>query len=396
MRVASVIAEFNPFHNGHEYHVTQSRRALGADYVVIILSGQFVQRGEPAMFDKYARTKAALLCGADLVLELPIYYATASAKGFARGAISTLSASGIVDFISFGSESGDLSLLKKAANFMASEPPEFSAHLRKYMSSGYSFAKARSLALESISPELAHTLAGSNNILAVEYLLAMREYPMAAFTIKRYWDDNSKSLDVPFPSATAIRSAIRESRPEAAESLVPADAKFLLNEPVMGWENFSDLLLFRLLDMDTEDLSGIMDMDAGLCARFIKALHSGTVEDLIFEVKSKDHTLTRIQRAMLHVLLSMKQREYDALIRRPLPPYIRVLGFDRNAEPLLKQLAKKSRVPVIMNLKNAPALDSQGQSLLEKELFASDMYYLARGDLTGRRSEFSKPLVIVE
>ena len=217
MKTVGIIAEFNPFHKGHEYLIRTLKKETGSDYAVIVMSGDYTQRGAPAIFDKYTRTKMALLSGADLVLELPLYYSTSSAEFFAGGAISLLNGLSCIDYLGFGSESGDTSSMRQIASVLADEPSEFADAIKENLKSGMNYAAARSAALSSYLDTDASLIANPNDILGTEYIKALliQNSPIAPVTIKRigasYNDDTLSEDSNIFSSARAIRLALEDN-----------------------------------------------------------------------------------------------------------------------------------------------------------------------------------------
>ncbi len=408
MNVTGIIAEYNPFHNGHLYHLTQARRETEADFLVVLLSGDFVQRGEPAILDKWTRTQMALLCGADLVLELPAFAATGSAEYFARGAISLFSASNLIRFLSFGSESGDLASLSRAASFFAHEPASYQKMLRQELKKGLSFPIARQNAFSSwqqqtenhfpLAPvqtqdskktdDLSVLLSFPNNLLAIEYLKALYRLksPILPHTLTRVGSGyHDVSFVGQFGSASGIRNAISSSGTlDSVKSQLP-DGVFDLwqtswaqSSPI-GLEDFSSLLHYRLLSFSERfELSDFYDLSPDLADRIFRIRQSYTTfSEFAMLLKTRQLTYTRVSRSLIHLLLNMKQKTADAFFENA-AAYFRILGFRKSATPLLAALKKKSDLPIITKLADArQLLNASALSVLHQDLYNSAVYHAA-------------------
>jgi len=356
MKAAGIIVEFNPLHDGHIEHINETRRLTGRSQIIAVMSGNFVQRGEPAIIDKWQRTKMALEAGVDIVIELPVPYVISGADYFARGAVNLLAATKVVDALCFGSESGEITPIKEAGRILAHEPPEYKEALRHALDKGLSFAAARGAALNAIlesTPE--GLLTKPNNGLGMEYCKALWQlgWPMEVFTSYRAPGG---------PSATAIRK-------KAADTVVRL-------------EDFSEI--FRYLLCTTNP-----NMGEGLENRFRRYAKDYTsLTPILDAVKTKRYTYTRLQRAVLGVVLGITPPKAD-------PPYIRILGFKRDAATLLGELTKKATLPV---LTTGPAMDSlkgAAANLLAKELEVGDVYNLVANGRTSHKHERGLPIIKV-
>ena len=373
MKTIAIISEFNPFHSGHLYIINRAKSL--AENVVILMSGNFVQRGEPAIFDKYARARTALLSGADLVLELPAVYASASAEIFAAAAVGILARSGVADTVLFGSECGDLELLYKTASALASETPEFKNALKQSLARGLSFAAARDMAA-SLPGNSINLLKTPNNILAVEYIKSIirQKLQITPLTVKRTSNVSAKNV------RAAILNGDYIHMPENCAEILKKSAPCVYND-------FSAALHFALKTRD--ELSGVLDISEGLENRILKAAAKNyLISDIVAAAKTKRYAYTRIQRAVLHILLDIHKSDVSE------PEFVRVLGFRKEKSELLKELTEKSALPVIINLKNSNITKS-----LKKEIIINDIYYTAAAAKTGaavkKGAEFSKELVFV-
>lgn len=383
--ITGIIAEYNPFHNGHAYQIEQARLLTGCDFLVVVMSGDYVQRGAPAVFDKYTRARMALACGADLVLELPVACSCASAEFFASGAVSLLDGLGCVDFLCFGSESGDLQSLLAPARILAKESPVFQEALRRGLSLGLSFPAARKEAFRACAsnPDI---LDLPNNILGIEYLKALlqRESIIKPVTIKREGQGyHDTLLDSGFASASGIRRFLKQE--EAPLSALPA-LKESLPDPVMEvlkdtlahtlpvWEeDFSMLLRYELLRQSASDLTRYADISPDLGRRLKNCADKfSSFSEFAALVKTKDVTYTRITRALFHILLNLTEEDTRKSVSMP---YARILGFRKDHSRILGLLKKNSRIPIIpkaADYKNYLTPDLQ--LLFEKDLFAANLY----------------------
>lgn len=370
MKIAGIIAEYNPFHTGHAYHMEKTREKCGADYIICVISGHFTQRGEPAVYDKWARARAALQNGADLVLELPFFYATQSAEGFASGGVRILDALHCVDFLSFGAENADIGAMERAASILADEPPEFQSALKNALSKGVSFPAARAEALCSALPGTAESLwTQPNNILGIEYLKALHRAKsrIEAVSIAREGASySSTGLHAKFSSANAIRAAIRDGNP-ACVPFVPGYAEY--GDPVFP-EAMFPFLLFSLRRMGVKGVGKIEGVSEGLEYRICEAARAAAdYTDLVEKIKSKRFTYTRIQRVLLYCLFGVTKEKAAALKNESL--YARVLGVREQSLPLLSLISAESAVPVVTKASGFPDSD-----LFRLDVLATDVYSL--------------------
>lgn len=383
--ITGIIAEYNPFHNGHAYQIEQARLLTGCDFLVVVMSGDYVQRGAPAVFDKYTRARMALACGADLVLELPVACSCASAEFFASGAVSLLDGLGCVDFLCFGSESGNLQSLMEPARILAKESPVFQEALRRGLSLGLSFPAARKEAFRACAsnPDI---LDLPNNILGIEYLKALlqRESIIKPVTIKREGQGyHDTLLDSGFASASGIRRFLKQE--EAPLSALPA-LKESLPDPVMEvlkdtlahtlpvWEeDFSMLLRYELLRQSASDLTRYADISPDLGRRLKNCADKfSSFSEFVALVKTKDVTYTRITRALFHILLNLTGEDTRNSVAMP---YARILGFRKDHSRILGLLKENSRIPIIPKAADYKTyLTPDLQPLFEKDLFAANLY----------------------
>ena len=405
MKIVGLITEYNPFHAGHLYHMQQARELTGADYCVVLMSGSFVQRGEPAIFDKYLRTKTALLAGADLVLEIPAAFSTASAHEFAAYGVALLSAIG-VDAVVFGSECGQIEILKQAAYALNYESAEFQERLRKGLKAGLTYPQARAKALE-MEDTWASVLSSPNNILGIEYLRAAEDLHslMEFYTISRkgsgYHEDTL--ADANFPSASAIRGIIRNSLSKDKDLLdilashLPAVTHPAYTGAVPVFvDDFSELLNAAILQMQAT--FSIADLSPELAARLAKPPYFPlSFEERIQALKTRQLTYTRVSRALLHLVLGMCEEDISRWKDEGYALYARILGFRRQSSPLLSCLHKKSSIPLITKMADASqSLAPSALALLEQEVYASHLYQTVRMKRSGVfQNEYTEGLVFV-
>lgn len=405
MKIVGLITEYNPFHAGHLYHMQQARELTGADYCVVLMSGSFVQRGEPAIFDKYLRTKTALLAGADLVLEIPVAFSTASAHEFAAYGVALLSAIG-VDAVVFGSECGQIEILKQAAYALNYESAEFQERLRKGLKAGLTYPQARAKALE-MEDTWASVLSSPNNILGIEYLRAAEDLHslMEFYTISRkgsgYHEDTL--ADANFPSASAIRGIIRNSLSKDKDLLdilashLPAVTHPAYTGAVPVFvDDFSELLNAAILQMQAT--FSIADLSPELAARLAKPPYFPlSFEERIQALKTRQLTYTRVSRALLHLVLGMREEDISRWKDEGYALYARILGFRRQSSPLLSCLHKKSSIPLITKMADASqSLAPSALALLEQEVYASHLYQTVRMKRSGVfQNEYTEGLVFV-
>lgn len=355
MSAVGIISEYNPFHAGHAYHIAEAKRLTGADYAVIIMNGDFVQRGEPAIFDKYTRTRQALEGGADLVFELPVRFGISSAGDFAMGGVLALDSLGFVSSLCFGSETGDIEPLQKAAAALEEEPPVFRELLDRSLRQGLSFPAARSLALSATTHLDPGILNEPNNILGIEYCLALRRRhsPIQAVTIARkgqsYHEETRAGKEV-YPSATSLRSQIRHKK----------------ETPHLTLSDFSQAIGYSLLA--SGDLCRYKDITPDLADRIQKYLPVyREAETLIDQCRNPSLTTARIRRSLLQCLLKIEKTEMSM-------PYLRLLGMKKETSSLLTQKENASCQILSRLAMDSRRLDLTSYALWQKDLFASDLY----------------------
>lgn len=389
MKVAGLITEYNPFHNGHLYHIQKAKEATGADALLVVMSGNYVQRGAPAMLPKRIRTEMALKAGASAVLELPVCFSLGSAEYFAAGAVSLLDKLNCIDSICFGSECEDSKVLESIADILAEEPDRYRVRLQEALKEGRSFPLARQTAIkEYLKGGIPNTvLKYPNNILGVEYIKALRlmKSSIKACPVKRvgsgYHDEN---LNKDYSSASAIRRLI--SCNENSDILpclkeqVPSFCIPLLKDtygrryPVHS-NDFSLLLKQRLLSESSDSLTRYMDVTENLANRMINHLDDFITFDRFCEkIKTKDMTYSRISRCLFHILLGITEKDMHLYKRNGFCQYARILGFRKDGASLISILKKQSAVPLVTKLTRTELLSNAGRKMLSLDISSSNLY----------------------
>jgi len=397
VNILGIITEYNPFHNGHKYHIEEAKKKTNADFTICIMSGHFLQRGIPAVIDKWTRAENALRNGVDLVIELPTVYSLNSAEYFAEGAIKLLNATGITDYVVFGSEKGTIDNFYKISQIYAQEPEKFVFQLKENLTKGLSFPKARRNALEEYLGEELNLDSKPNNILGIEYLKAIynTNSTIKAETIKRIQNDyNDSNLTGEISSATAIRKKLEENcEIKSIKKSVPLSTynslKKFENDLVFK-KSFKNLIFYKIRALSTEDLSKIHDVSEGLENRIKeKALNCNNLEELILAIKSKRYTYTRIQRILFKALLNIENSDVEHN-----PRYLRILGFNKKGQKIIRKLNESSHLPIITNLKNYEPQDAVARSMIEKDILATNIYQLAKNKKTGNLDFLNSPVII--
>lgn len=376
MKTVGIIAEYNPFHNGHQYQLEQARRLTGADYCIVVMSGNFVQRGDPAIFDKYTRTKAALSCGADLVIELPVCYATSSAEGFACGAVALLDHLGC-DYLCFGSECGSVEDLKTVAEILAEEPPLYQTYLQEALRKGATYPAAVCEALSRFEDkdlcDLTSLLESPNNLLGIEYIKALirRKSSIKPVTVTRIGQGYHDAVATEaFSSATAIRNGIREGADKSALSQwIPTNAlDFYHTEYALWADDFSSIFHYkRLYTSDFQTYAGISEDFANRLSTF--ALNPMEFTALVQELKTRQLTYGHVSRGLLHLLLNIRKTDMELGASCGHAPYLRILGVRKASTPLLRQIKTHTDLPLINKV-----ADAAPDRLLELDIQAAHLY----------------------
>ncbi len=382
MKTIAVIAEFNPFHNGHLHLIKTCKEQLKADRCLVIMSGDFVQRGAPAIMDKFTRTQMALSAGADAVFELPIYYSTGSAEYFARGSVSILDKLGLVDYLCFGSECDDIAALTRCAEALNNESDEYKKALSDNLQSGMSYPSARAKALSQVTKMDETLLSEPNNILAIEYIRAISEFnsKIIPFTVKRIGEGYNSDKLAPYASATAIReSLLSEKDLSKICSSVPDFCHEILGSYDGSYATanaFSEFLKYRLILEKNRGFEKYLDVTADLSNRISDAVEkAGTFDDFCSLIKSKNVTYSRVSRCLLHILLNITADNMQEYKEEGYTSYGRILGMKESSSDLIRDIKKTSSIPVFINLKEAnSSLSPLQKRLFDETLTASELY----------------------
>lgn len=388
--VLGIVAEYNPFHNGHLYHLNESKKQANADYVIAVMSGNFVQRGDVSIIDKWSKAEMAIKNGVDLVIELPTLYSISSAENFAYGSMKILDSLGIVNAISFGTEQADVNILDKFADVLFNEPKEYISVLNHELSKGISYPKARENALLIYLNDIrryANILSSPNNILGIEYLKALKKLgsPIIPIAIPRNAVGyNSTSPVGNFASATAIRQMLISRNTNNLHKLVPESSYEILNNCISNGQYVASIsqyekeIIYILRKMSVEEIANIPDVTEGLENLIKEAANScNNIQEFINIVKSKRYTQTRIQRILVYALLGITKKDMATLNKTA--PYIRVLGFTSKGRDLLSAISQENpKLNIITSVKKF--IDNSTNrnllSILEKDIFATNVYTL--------------------
>jgi len=439
LKILGIIVEYNPFHNGHLYHLFKAKETTGADYVVAVMSGNFLQRGEPAIIDKWARTKMALNAGVDLIIELPFVFSTQDANGFAFGAVKLLDSLQIIDYLCFGCETDNLDTLYSISNFLHIEPQKYKELIVCNSKNGYEFPRARAQALceyhrifgidglEKISPlELSKLLKYPNNILALEYIkhLLNIKSKIKPIAIKRMGASyHQKNIKGNISSATSIRNEILNNLSSLKTNPFMLNDKIKSTIPQSGFpvlekelregrgpitlDSYRQYILATLRRTPLEDISRVQGVTEGLENRIKKAsLKSCTVEQLINSIKTRRYTRTKIQRIILHLMMNLSKKDVKTFNRCG-PLYVRVLGFSKKGKTLLRTLKKSSSTPLISKLSNYlrqtiseenSTIQNKLIKMLDHDILATDIYVLGNEKAEDRvaRLDFTHKIMMKE
>lgn len=397
MKIAGIVAEYNPFHTGHAYQISETRRILGEDSAIIaVMSGNWVQQADCAIADKWTRTRLALMGGADLVLELPTVFSISSAEKFAQGAVGILSASGVVDTLSFGSECGDVDALRAAAVWL--DKPEYHDAVARLAGEGLPFATCRQQAVELLAGEsVGHVLARPNNNLGVEYIRALNglNSDIQPITVRREGaahnsvvavltpnPEDSRKYMPQFLSATDIRHNLLDGNWDRMEPyLVPGGRSILEDNTIglPGLERVSRAMLARVRTMTAEDWGRLPDSGAaeGLPQRLEKAGRQCIDMGEFFKLaRTKRYTHVRLERLVLWAFLGLTETDRPAA-----PPYLRILGFNNKGQAILKEMKQHASLPILTKPAHIKSLSNEAQHLFQLEARCTDLYDLCYPDV---------------
>ncbi len=398
-----IITEYNPFHNGHLYNLKEGKKISKSDNVIIVMSGNYVQRGLPAIIDKYTRCEMALKSGADLCIELPTHFAIEGADNFSKCAVSLLNSSNIVNNIVFGSESGDISELQKVATLLLAEPKDFKVKFNEYLKKGVAYPKAIDLALCDFGYKDIFT---ANNTLGIQYLKSILQLDskIIAHTVKRIGsayhdtDINNSHLGA---SASAIRELIYTNKSTTEiNKYMPKEIVDIfinkINDNYTHLDNFSSLFHYKLNTTSLEELSKYNHISEGIENRIYESSNKHfLISDIVKDCVSKRYTKSKIQRCILSIILEIKKEDMNEYKNNDLSQYIRVLGYRKDKEFLLKDIIKKSSLPVIVNA-NKPFLPPLAKKMFDEEkkftnIYNQSYYNPVSSKYTERQS---KPIIV--
>lgn len=402
MNISAIIAEYNPLHNGHEYQINMTKKITHCDGLIAIMSGNFVQRGEPSIIDKWTRAHMALANGVDLVLELPVVYSVSSAEFFAQGAVSLLDKLGIVDNVCFGSEIGEVDILKDIAKILLHEPEQFKNILKKNLDSGLPYPLARSMALKDFitfntsEMSIDELISSSNNILGIEYCKSLLRIKSSIkpFTIKRVGGTyNSSELDNLFSSATSIRKIFKEEADlKVIKGHIPENSYRIIKHLPEGYSfvydnSIFDYIKYKLLQSKAS-LDNIPDCAEGLSNRIYDCIiNSNNYDELISKIKTKRYTRTRITRILCQYFIGFDQFN-TALLRKNEPQYIRVLGFNSTGAAMLKKIKKASFLPIFTKLPQNFSSD-----MFHLDLLSTRMYSILNKSIAPNNDFLASPII---
>lgn len=406
-KVLGIIAEYNPFHNGHLYHLEKSKKDTGSNYTVAIMSGNFTQRGSTSLIDKWSKAESAIQCGVDLVIELPVLYSISSAENFAEGAIKILDSLKVVDYISFGAETNDIEILSKCADVLYREPREYKTLLSHELKKGLSYPKARENALMMYLNDIrkfANVLSSPNNILGIEYLKALKKLKsnIQPVSISRYevgYNDLSYTENI--ASSTAIRNMVKNNGFKALQNLMPAPSYATLVQNINLGHIIPDISVFEkeiiyiLRKMDTQEIAELPDVSEGLEFAIKNAANScNSVPEFLNIIKSKRYTATRLQRILLYALLGITKKDMD--ISKKIQPYIRVLGLNNRGKFLISEIAKANpKLEIVTSVKRFTDENSNKnlQMMLDKDIWATNVYTIGYEEDSWNNLDFTKKIV---
>lgn len=394
MKVSGIICEYNPFHNGHLYHIRRTREN-GATHIVAVMSGNFVQRGDTAVMDKLERARLAVRSGADLVIELPVQYSLASAENFASGAVHLLDALGAVDELSFGSECGDTEKLRRAMETVDLAAVTRADEIRSIMEKGYTYPRALNSVVNGYDPEAAAIIAEPNNTLAVEYLRALKKSgsSMEPFTVMREkTGHDSRTAEGGFASASMLRELIDGGEDIAGyttKEWAAAVASAVEKGETASLSRLERVILYKLRTCTVEEIADICDVGQGLEHRIYGARMAGSLDELLFTVKTKRYTMARIRRIMLALLIGITKGDMEQL-----PPYGRILAFNERGREILARAKESAKIPFGSSIAKLSQLGDAAERFAELEIRASDIYGLALETVTSAQKDYRAKIMI--
>ena len=395
MKILGLIVEYNPFHNGHLYHLKKSLEITNSTHSIAVMSGNFLQRGEPALFDKYKRAEMAVSNGVDLVVELPTLYACQSAEIFAHGAITLLNSLNCIDSICFGSEHGDIDLLVEISKILINEPDKFKTLFKKNLDEGILFALARSKALSEYmlnhtnlniyENKLNDVLSTPNNILGIEYIKSLLKHKstIRPYSITRIQADyNSETIESNICSATAIRKTLKEYNTlDSISNVVPIKTFELISKSIDN--NFNPMFdeyyfdtIRELVIRDLNILNSYFDVNEGIENKIYKSVFScKNIFELQQSIKSKRYTLTKVKRILNNILLGITKDDMNTVKNIMKLPYVRILAFNDKGREIIKQIKLNSEIKIINKFSNVNFEDDKVfETLIKYDIKATNMY----------------------
>lgn len=376
MKVAAIICEYNPFHKGHKFQIGRTKELRGADAVVGIMSGNFVQRGDVAIFSKELRAKAAISAGMDLVIELPTVFAMQSAEFFAKNAVKIADSLGIVDVLSFGTECDNVDSIVKIAEFLCDEPAEFSGYVKSCLANGMSYPSARADAVKRLmGDDYSNILSSPNNILGIEYCKALHNLKSSITPVaieRTGCSHDSDTASGGFASATHIRSLIMSGAKDAALSYIPTECVNIFeNAPIHNADRMKKAILAEIIKMPPKKLADISDVSEGMENRIKDAaLSTDSLDELFDAVKTKRYTHSRIRRIILSAYLGITNKD-----RSLSPSYIKILDHNETGQELIRQMKKTASLPIVRNTSQVNKLNNpEIKALWERERIFDKVY----------------------
>lgn len=397
MKVSGIICEYNPFHNGHLHHIKETKKN-GATHIVAVMSGNFVQRGDTAIMDKIDRARLAVRSGADLVIELPVQYCLASAEKFAEGAVWLLNSLGVVNELSFGSECGDIKKLSDTLKMVEQVAVIKADTIREIMEKGYTYPRALSSVINGIDESIADIIEEPNNLLAIEYLRALKKFSSAIqpFTVKRQGaNHDGMTTGGEYASASYIRERIgvgygaelvRDyTTPLWADGIARAVGK----GEIANISRLERILLYKLRTTSAEEIAKINDVGQGLENRIYNARMAGSFDELLFTVKTKRYTMARIRRILLSLLIGITKNDM-----KHLPPYGRILAINERGKEILAYAKGKAKIPYATSIAKLAQENAVTKRFAELEIKASDVYGLALETVNSAEKDYRAKIMI--
>lgn len=397
MKISGIICEYNPFHNGHLHHICETKKN-GASHIVAVMSGNFVQRGDVAYMDKLDRARLAVRSGADLVIELPVQYSLSSAENFAKGAVYLLDSLGVVDELSFGSECGDVDKLRKAMETVGITARVYENDIKQIMEKGYTYPRAISSVINGIDREAAEIINSPNNMLAIEYLRSIQKLDsrIVPYTVKRAYAPHDGTVpEKGFASASFMRECLRADHDASSVSdyttalWTDAIANAIRNGETADIERLERIILFKLRSTSAEEISRISDVGQGLENRIFGARMAGSLDELLFTVKTKRYTMSRIRRIILSLLIGITKDDM-----KHLPPYGRILAFNERGTEILARAKNYAKIPYSTSIAKLSQINETAERFTELEVRASDIYGLAMETVTSAQKDYRAKIMI--